>query len=213
MNALNEGGQPAATATPRRGAPWILCIVLLALAGWLAFEAYWPKQRGDALSTALTAIEKQNRLTVFSAQLAPVVAANDSRMIGLLNSRQVAIIPAQVDYSVDLSQVNRSRLSWSEGAQILSIRLPPIEPGTPNLDEARAQYLREGIWITSDAQATMSRKNTQLATQQAIEQARRPVLLRLAESAAQDAISQNLSIPLKMAGFANTTVKVSFDGT
>ena len=40
--------------------------------------------------------------------------------------------------------------------------------GKPNLDEARAQYLREGIWISRDAQDKLTRANTRLAERQAV---------------------------------------------
>ena len=33
-------------------------------------------------------------------------------MLGVLKSRQVAVIPARVDYTLDLSQMDRDRLAW-----------------------------------------------------------------------------------------------------
>lgn len=194
------------------GVPWLLFILALALAAWLAYEAFRPEDKGSPLGTTLTAFEKQNRLTVFSAQLAPVVSAEDSRLLGLVNSRQIAIIPARVDYTLDLSQMDRSRLDWNEDTHVLTVRLPAIRAGKPNLDEARAQYLREGIWISRDAQDSLSRKNTQLAEKLALEQAVTPVLMGLARSAAKDAIRQNLSIPLEVAGFRDVTVNVLLNG-
>lgn len=87
-----------------------------------------------------------------------------------------------------------------------------MQVGRPNLDEGRAQYLREGIWIGRDAQDKLTRDNTRLAEQQAQEQAANPVLMGLARTAAKDAIRQNLAIPLQVAGFGNVTVNVRFDG-
>src|SRR5262245_44839551 len=82
-----------------RPLPWLLVLVLLALSAWLAWRAFGPEDNGDPLATSLVAFEKQNRLTVFSAQLSPVVASEDSRLMGLVQSRQVAVIPARVDYT------------------------------------------------------------------------------------------------------------------
>ncbi len=194
------------------GAPWLLFVLMLAVAAWLAYEAFWPADRGSPVGTTLTAFEKQNKLTVFSAQLAPVVAAQDSRLLGLVNSKQIAIIPTRVDYTLDLSQMDRSRLDWNEQSHVLTVRLPAIKAGKPNLDEARAQYLREGIWISRDAQDNLSRQNTQLAEKLALEQAVNPVLMDLARSAAKDAVRQNLTIPLQVAGFKDVTVEVLLDG-
>lgn len=192
--------------------PWLLFIATLALAAWLGWRAFGPEDNGDPLATSLVAFEKQNRLSVFSAQLSPVVASSDSRFFGMVESRQVAVIPARVDYTLDLGAVGRDRLKWDEASTTLSVQLPALTIGKPNLDEARAQYLREGIWITREAQDKLTRANTRLAEQQAVEQAANPVLLGLARGAAKDAIRQNLAIPLKVAGFGDVKVDVRFDG-
>lgn len=202
--------QPSLART--QGLPWLLFILMFALAAWLGYRGFWPKSGGDPIGTTIVAFEKQNRLTVFSAQLAPVVAAEDSRLMGLVKSRQVAVIPARVEYALDLSQMDRNRLAWNTSTKTLDVLLPPLEVGKPNLDEARAQYLREGMWITREAQDALSRANTQRAEQQATQQAGNPVLMNLARSAAKDAIRQNLAIPLQVAGFGEVTVNARFEG-
>src|SRR5829696_4720331 len=84
--------------------PWLLFLAALAALAWSWFLK--PEKLGDPLATSLVAFEKQNRLTVFSAQLAPVVASDDSRYFGLVKSKQVGVIPARVDYTLDLSAMN-----------------------------------------------------------------------------------------------------------
>lgn len=192
--------------------PWLLAGGALAVAGWLGWQLYGPQDHGDPVATSLIAFEKQNRLTVFSAQLAPVVAANDERLFGVLKSRQIAVIPARVDYTIDLSKMDRSRMKWDEQAKTLAVTLPPLQLSKPNLDEGHAQYLREGVWISRDAQDKLTRDNTLLAEQQAQKQAQNPVLLDLARGAARDALRQNLAIPLQVAGYGNVSVEVRFDG-
>jgi hypothetical protein len=211
---LNEEKGPPCERSPARAAalPWILFAVALAVAAWGLWNALTPKLPGDPLGTSLTAFEKQNRLTVFSAQLSPVVASDDNQLLGLLKSRQVAIIPARVDYTLDLSQMTRDRLAWNAEDKRLDVLLPPLTVGRPNLDEGRAQYLREGVWITAKANERMSRANTRLAEQQARSQAANPALLQLARSAAKEAVRQNLAIPLQVAGFGKVTVVPRFDG-
>jgi len=192
--------------------PWLLFIVVLALAAWLAWKAFGPEHLGDPLATSLVALEKQDKLTVFSAQLSPVVASEDSRLFGAITSRQVAVIPARVDYTLDLSKMDKSRLAWNADSHTMEVQLPALTVGRPNLDEARAQYLREGIWITNNAQDRLTRNNTRLAEQQAVQQAANPVLMDLARTAAREAIGQNLAIPLQVAGYGEVKVNVHFDG-
>lgn len=204
---------PIGDRPPSRGIalPWLLVIALLGAVAWLGWRAFGSDPAGDPVSTSLVALEQQNRLTVFSAELSPVVASEDSRYLGTLNSRQVAVIPARVDYAIDLSQLGRQRMVWDEVRQQLDVTLPPLDISRPNLDEARAQYLREGIWITREAQDKLTRDNTRAAERQAREQARNPVLLDLARSAAKAAIQQNLAVPLEVAGFGNVKVNVRFE--
>lgn len=192
--------------------PWLLFIATLALAAWFAWRAFGPEDLGDPLAASLTALEKQNKLTVFSAQLSPVVSSEDSRLFGAIRSRQVAVIPARVDYTIDLSKMDRGRLAWDPEAKTMSVQLPALTVGRPNLDEARAQYLREGVWITNTAQAKLTRDNTRLAEQVAVRQAANPVLMDLARAAARSAVSQNIAIPLQVAGFGDVKVTVRFDG-
>ncbi|MFM5954986.1 MAG: DUF4230 domain-containing protein, partial [Novosphingobium sp.] len=152
-----------------------------------------------------------DRLTVFSAQLAPVVSADDVRGYGLLKSRQVAVIPARVDYTIDMARLDAGRFKWDPATKRLAVTLPPLQQSRPNLDEAHAQYLREGVWITGDAQAKLTRDNTMLAEQQAAQQAANPALLELARGAARQAVAQNLAVPLGVAGYGDVQVTVSFD--
>ncbi len=191
--------------------PAVAALGLLALGGWYAIRSLAP-DRGDPVAVSLLAFEKQNRLTVFSAQLALVSASEDERVFGMLKSKQVAVIPARVDYTIDLSVVGKNRVKWDAGHDQLDVTLPPLQVSRPNLDEAHAQYLREGVWITGDAQAKLTRDNTLVAEKQAAQQAQNPALIALARNAAKDAIRQNLAIPLQVSGYGNVDVAVHFDG-
>lgn len=200
-----------ATLARRSMLPWGLFVLALGAAAFLGWKLWQPEDMGDPLATSLVAFERQNTLTVFSAELAPVVSSNDSRLFGLVNSKQVAVIPARVDYTINLASIGRERLAWNAQTQTLGIKLPPLTLSRPNLDEARAQYLRDGIWISREAQDKLTRDNTKLAEGQAVAQARNPVLMNLARDAAKAAIRQNLAIPLHVAGYTKVKVDVTFD--
>lgn len=216
LDRLTPPAASQAAARPTRwramALPWLLFITAAGIAAWLAWQLWRPEPVGDPLATSLVAFNKQDRLTVFSAELAPVVASDDSRLFGLVTSRQVAVIPARVDYAIDLGKVGHDRMRWDLASRTLAVRLPALEVTRPNLDEARAQYLREGVWITRAAQDKLTRDNTKLAERLAVEQAANPVLLGLARSAAKDAVRQNLAIPLQVAGFGDVKLSVSIDG-
>lgn len=208
-----SGPVPTRNLAFRSMLPWVLFILALALAAWALWRASAPEETPrDPLATALVVFDKQNRLTVFSARLSPVVASDESSFLGLVKSRQVAVIPARIDYGVDLSAMDRNRLSWDGEAQRLDVRLPPLQLSRPSLDEGRAQFVREGVLIAGTTRDRLSRAIIRLAEQQASQAATDPVLLDLARAAAKDVIRQNLAIPLDVAGFGKVSVTVRFDG-
>ncbi len=202
---------PAERQSPGITALAIIAINL-AIAGFLLWRAFGPADHGDPVATSLTAFEKANKLTVFSAQLAPVVSAEDERAYGLLKSRQIAVIPARVDYTLDLARLDAGRFQWDPAGKALTVTLPPLQVSKPNLDEARAQYLREGVWITGPAQAKLTRDNTLVAEREAAKQAAQPALMDLARGSAKEAVAQNLAVPLKVAGYGDVQVTVRFQG-
>lgn len=198
------------TRRPIITTPSAVLLALIVLGGWYGLKTF-AETHGDPIGASLVALEKQDRLTVFSAQLAPVVSADDLRAWGILQSRQIAVIPARVDFTIDLSKVDKNRLAWNAASQSLTVTLPPIEVSRPNLDEAHAQYFSEGVWITGEAQAKLTRDNTITAEKLAGDQAKSPVLIGLAREAARGAMRQNLAMPLKVAGYGKVRVEVKFD--
>lgn len=195
--------------------PWLIVIVLLALAAWLGWRAFVYQEEGDPVGSAMLAFEKQNSLTVFSSRFEVVAESEDTRgVLGVpvLRSRQAMIIPATVEYRVDLSQVGRERIDWNAETQQLTVRLPQLQTTRPNLDEAQARVFQDGVFITRDASRDLSQNNSRQAERKASAFAKNPEVLALARTAAKEAVRQNLAIPLQIAGYDRATVQVTFEG-
>jgi hypothetical protein len=195
--------------------PWLIVIVLLAAVAWLGWRAFFYQEEGDPVGSAMLAFEKQNSLTVFSSRFEVVAESVDRRgvlNIDLLESRQAAIIPATVEYRLDLSSMDRDRFAWDAGSETLSVVLPALRISRPNLDEAAQTTFTEGTYVTRDASTDLARNNSQQAERKAAAFAKNPEVLALARQAAKDAVRQNLAIPLQIAGYGDVTVAVRFDG-
>lgn len=215
-------GEPApptlARATPLariQAAPWLLVIVLLAATAWLTWRAFFYNPTADPVGSAMLAFQKQNSLTVFSSRF-EVVAESTNRQgvlgIDVIRSRQAAIIPAMVEYRLDLSTMDRDRFRWDANTQTLAVTLPQLRVSRPNLDEAKARVFTEGNFVTGSAAQALARNNSLQGERKAALFAQNPEVVALARQAARDAVRQNLAVPLQIAGFERATVTVRFDG-
>ena len=219
LNSTRTESQPAIfrekSLARVQAVPWLIVILLLAATAWLGWKAFFDEEHGDPVASAMLAFEKQNSLTVFSSRFEVVAESEDTRgilNIDLLKSRQAAIIPAMVEYRLDLSQMDRDRFDWDEENETMRVVLPPLKISRPNLDEARARVFTEGNWVTRDASADLARNNSEQAERRAATFARNPQVMSLARNAAIEAVRQNLATPLAVAGYEDATVEVMFAG-
>ena len=186
----------------------ILALTLAALAWW--YTRPEPAERVDVVATMINGYAKQNSLTVFSAQVATVNTRTQPRAFGLLSSSQTAIIPASVEYRLDQSQLTPDRFRWDAAAQVMTLTLPGLTIAPPNLDEARARYFRDGLPVTGAMRDAMARSNSIAASREAMREAGGAQLQQLARAAAREAMTQNLLLPLRVAGFDRARVVVRF---
>lgn len=198
-----------------QAAPWLIVIVLLAAIAWLTWRAFFFNPNADPIGSAMLAFEKQNSLTVFSSRF-EVVAESTNRQgvlgIDLIKSRQASIIPALVEYRLDLGGMDRNRFRWDPASDTLAVTIPALKTSRPNLDEAQARTFTEGNFVTGGAAQALAKNNSVQAERKAAQFAVNPEVMALARQAAKDAVRQNLAIPLQVAGFENARVNVRFDG-
>lgn len=210
---MSDDVQPPAVR--RGGLPWAIALILIALVGVLGWKAFFSHSESDPAALAEMTFEKQNSLVVLNSRFYVVAESSDARGvlgIDVLKSQQVAIMPAMVDYRIDLAKLGRDRLNWNKETQTLSVRLPQLRISTPNVDESKARVFTDGVWVTAEAQDDLRRNNSAQAERKAVEFAKDPQILALAQQAGKEAIRQNLAIPLEVAGFRDVTVNVRFDG-
>lgn len=202
-------------ARPTGITPWIVIALMAGALAWLAWEKWGPQDQGDIVATSMLAFEKQNSLTVFSSRFDVVAESTSTPSIGpvelgVLESRQAMIVPATVEYRLDLSGMDTGDFRWDEANQLLEVELPELTVSTPNLNEAQARFFTDGVWVSRDASTLLSRSNSQIAERRAREFASNAEVMALARTAAREAVQQNLAIPLQVAGFGDVTVRVRF---
>ncbi|NCP23924.1 MAG: DUF4230 domain-containing protein [Erythrobacter sp.] len=195
--------------------PWLIVIALLAAVAFLTWRAFFYQEEGDPVGSAMLAFERQNSLTVFSSRFEVVAESEDTRGVmgvPVLRSRQATIVPATVEYRLDLSGMERGDFVWDEAGDRLTVTLPQLQTSRPNIDEGAARVFTEGAYITRDAAQDLARNNSQQAERKASAFAKNPEILALARQAAREAVRQNLTIPLQVAGYGDVSVDVRFEG-
>lgn len=156
------------------------------------------------------AFQKQNELTVFSAQVATVTNQRLKRGFGLFENRQTTIVPGTVEYRIDQRSLTPDRFRWDAETQAMELTLPGILITPPNLDASRGQYYRTGPPMTAAMRDDLARVGIADARREAVKQASNPLLQRLARDAAREAMTQNILLPLRVAGFDRASVVVRF---
>jgi hypothetical protein len=192
---------------------FVLLAVLALATVYLGWRAFFYQEEGDPVASAMLAFEKQNSLVVFSSRFEVVAESEYEQSIGpvtVRKVRQAAIIPARVDYRLDLSGMKASDFVWNADSATLRVTLPQLQSSRPNLDEAEARLFTEGLFNTGGSQQLLSEQNSKIAEEKARAFAKNPEILALARTAAKDAVRQNLAIPLQVAGFDNARVEVRF---
>ncbi|MEO1490379.1 MAG: DUF4230 domain-containing protein [Pseudomonadota bacterium] len=194
---------------------WVLVVALAAAALFLGWRAYVYQEESDPVASAMLAFEKQNALVVFASRFEVVAESEYEQTIATVpvrRVRQAMIVPASVDYRLDLSGMDASDFAWDAASDTLTVTLPQLQTSRPNLDEAKARIFTEGLLNTGGSQQLLSEKNSELAEEKAQTFAKNPEVLALARQAAKDAVRQNLAVPLQVAGFEDARVEVKFAG-
>lgn len=214
---LQHAPRPGPGLARVQAVPWLIVIALLAAVAWLGWRAFFHEEEGDIVGSAMLAFEEQNSLTVFSSRFEVVAESVNTPSVGpldiaALEARQAMIVPALVEYRLDLSQMDRGDFAWDPETDTLGVVLPALRVSAPNIDEAAARYFTDGLYVSRDASVSLSRNNSRQAAERAASFARNPQILALARKAAAQAIRQNLAIPLQVAGYGEVTVNVRFEG-
>ncbi|WP_017665408.1 DUF4230 domain-containing protein [Porphyrobacter sp. AAP82] len=192
----------------------LLAAVSLAAAAFFGWRAYVYTEEGDPVATAAGTFERRNDLIVLTYRMEVVSESviKGPAGIGLLERRRLAIIPARIDYRIELSKITKSRMQWDAAAQTLRVTLPPLRISKPNLDEARARVFVDGVWVSRGDAESLARKNSEIAERKAVEFAKNREILGIARAAAREAVRDNLAAALRAAGHPQAAIQVRFEG-
>ena len=178
---------------------------------WVARPA---RERAEALQLSEVLTEAFLRASAIkAATLTGVVRADasDSRLFGLLNSEQRLIAPYSIDYLVELKGLGPSDYRWDNTTQQLTVRLPDVHVGKPNVDESRAYVVnRKGMFVTAEAMDNLRRKGSIGLREAVLVKASTPKYISKAREGARAAFTNLLRAPLTITGNRSIKIKVRF---
>lgn len=159
-------------------------------------------------SSALQSMRAQNRLVPFVARYVSVVSSRQERLGGLVATERTLILPGDVRYELDLSQLDGDDVQWDASSNTLSVTLPEIEIAGPEVDLAAArEYGENGVLsVVTNADQSLDRNNRARAVADLRNQAGAAVPMRLAREAGRQAVERSFALPLQAAGFDNAKV-------
>jgi hypothetical protein len=188
----------------------VAAIIALALAGWNMVKlAFVPASPETIVSASLESLKEQNVLVPFTARF---VADPTSRVrrIGM-TAQKTLIVPGTVRYELDLGALTADNLAWNAERKALTVTLPPLRVSQPEMDPASAVAYRDGelVLALTDAERALDAANWKAAREEIVVQAKGAVPMRLAETAAINAVTANFALPLRAAG-VDARVEVRF---
>jgi hypothetical protein len=181
----------------------LVAIAILA-AGFFALKSYLTSRFAPdpetIVSSTLSGMREQNRLTSFVASYVAVVTSEQSRLG--LTARKTLIMPGIVRYEIDLGKLGPQDLRWDGAAKQLTVTLPPIEIAGPQVDlNAIREYDGGGLLMRlTNAEERLDQANRSAAQAELLRQAKAATPMRIAREASRRAVERNFALPLRAAG-------------
>jgi hypothetical protein len=186
--------------------------VLLGMASGVVDRIFGGPDPKTIATSSLESMRAQNRLITFVARYVSVVSSEQERLGGLVSTERTLILPGNVRYEVDLSQLQPDDVRWDAGSQTLSVRIPDVEIAGPEVDlKSAREYGSGGVLANlTNVETQLDATNRARAVADLRKQAQAELPMRLARDSARQAIERSFSMPLKAAGFENAKVVARF---
>jgi hypothetical protein len=194
----------------------LLLLLAVALLGFFAWTQYSARREAENKlgldASRIVSVQFTDRAQVKVGELAGQVTARgtDKGFMGMLSSETVAVLPYAVDYHVDVSGLAAGAYRWDRETRTLTIDVPDVTVGKPNIDEAEARVQQKGVFISRRASQELARQVSQRAEARSAQEAQKPEHLNKARENARAVLTNLAQGPLTAAGIDGVRVAVRF---
>jgi hypothetical protein len=134
------------------------------------------------------------------------------KALWFLNGRQKIIVPAVVNYTMDLSDLSLTDVSYEDSSKLVTVKLPRLTIGDIAFQPEEATTINGGLLTFSEEQTEELRKlNYASARRAMIKQAQQAGFVKIAKMRAKDNVESYFTIPLRLAGMPSVRVVATFD--
>ena len=163
------------------------------------------------LATTVESLRDENKLLVFSYKGSATVSAERQRY-WVFSGHQQLIVPAVVNYYLDLSDLTLANVSYNDTAKLVTVKLPRVTLGDIAFQPENATTINGGVLTYGEETVEALRKmNFAKARRAMVAQAQQPGLLKTAKRQAITDVQNYFEIPLRIAGRPDVKVVATFD--
>jgi hypothetical protein len=194
----------------------LLLLLVAALLGYLVWTQVAARREAENKlgldASRIVSVQFTDRAEVKVGELTGQVTARgtDKGFMGILSSETVAVLPFAVDYHIDVSGLGAGAYRWDQESKTLTIDVPDVIAGKPNIDEAKARVQQKGVFISRRAAQDLTRQVSQRAEARSAQEAQRPEHLNKARENARAVLTNMAQGPLTAAGIDDVRVAVRF---
>lgn len=162
------------------------------------------------LATTVESLHNENKMLVFAYKGTAKVTGRRTKA-WVFKGRQELIVPAVVNYYVDLSRLSLADVTYDEKAKLVRVKVPPVVIGDIIFQPEQATTINGGLLTYSQAHVDeMLKRNYAKARRAVAAQAQGTAFVEAARSRAIDNVQTYFEIPLRIVGQPDVKVAATF---
>lgn len=174
-------------------------------------DGFFRVTEDEVLSATVESLKAESSLVVWSYRGTATVRAQDTDW-WVFESEQRLIVPASVDYRLNLEDLTLADVAFNEEAKIVTVTLPRLRLSDVAFYPEQATTINGGVLTFSDDKVqALNRRAYRTARRAVTAQAQQRAMVDLAKRRAREDIEAFFELPLRIAGHPDVRVVATFD--
>jgi len=172
---------------------------------------FFAAKETEVLSATVESLRAESELVVWSYQGTVKVRATDTDWL-VFESEQHLIVPASVDYRLNLQEFSLADVRFDEKAALVRVTLPKLKLSDVAFYPEQATAINGGLLTFSDEKVQALNKRAYRSARRAVTaQAQQATKVEVAKRKARENVEELFELPLRIAGHPGVKVVASFD--